>query len=210
VESEMKAPQLMAVQAYACRPYWPFFGVSMRPKSRHRSPSVAAIHTSSEGEPWTQCGRPLAVRRKAPKPRTTDLMHRRKRPSEAPVSVTDSQFLRGAKQAASGGSLCRTIQRVRNRFDLPRLNKRDTPSFKAHRFMSDEKQLIRNTVESKFYLGPYRLGWDLQNQHGLNISSSTKIGGAPESTSRHKRPVNSAPPPISDVREHKGGQEIGA
>jgi hypothetical protein len=67
----------------------------------------------------------------------------------------------------------RTIQRVRNRLDLPRLNKRDTPSLKAHRFNSDEKQLIRNTVESKLYLEPYRLAWDLQNQHRLNISPTT-------------------------------------
>jgi hypothetical protein len=67
----------------------------------------------------------------------------------------------------------RTVQRVRKRLHLPRLKKRNTPSFKAHRFTADEKQLIRRTVEAKFYLGPYRLAWDLQNQYGLRISPST-------------------------------------
>jgi transposase InsO family protein len=67
----------------------------------------------------------------------------------------------------------RTVRRVRNRLDLPRLKKRDTPSFKAHRFTDDERQIIRKTVESKRHLGPYRLAWDLQNQHGLLISPST-------------------------------------
>lgn len=67
----------------------------------------------------------------------------------------------------------RTIQRVRKRLDLPRLRKRAAPSFKAHRFTDGEKQLIRKTVESKLYLGPYRLAWDLQNQYGVRISPST-------------------------------------
>lgn len=67
----------------------------------------------------------------------------------------------------------RTIQRVRKRLYLPRLKKRNTPSFKLHRFTDDEKQLIRRTIEAKLYLGPYRLAWDLQNQYGLRISPST-------------------------------------
>jgi transposase len=67
----------------------------------------------------------------------------------------------------------RTIQRVRARLHLPRLNKRDASSFKAHRFTDQEKRLIRETVESKLYLGPYRLAWDLQNQHRLSICPST-------------------------------------
>jgi transposase InsO family protein len=67
----------------------------------------------------------------------------------------------------------RTVQRVRNRLNFPRLTKRDAPSFKAHRFTDDERQLIRHTVVSKLYLGPYCLAWDLQNQHGLQISPST-------------------------------------
>jgi hypothetical protein len=67
----------------------------------------------------------------------------------------------------------RTVQCVRKRLRLQRLKKRNTPSFKAHRLTDDEKQLIRETVESKLYLGPYRLAWDLQNQYGLRISPST-------------------------------------
>ena len=58
----------------------------------------------------------------------------------------------------------RTVQRVRKRLHLPRLKKRNAPSFKAHRFTGDEKQLIRKTLEAKLYLGPYRFAWDLQNR----------------------------------------------
>jgi transposase InsO family protein len=67
----------------------------------------------------------------------------------------------------------RTVQRVRKRLNLPRLTKHDTPAFRAHRFTDDERQLIRHTVASKLYLGPYRLAWDVQNQHGLIWSPST-------------------------------------
>lgn len=87
----------------------------------------------------------------------------------------------------------RTIQRVRVRLHLPRLNKRDAPSFKAHRFTDEEKRLIRKTVESKLHLGPYRLAWDLQNLHGLSISPST--------TRRAKRAIlderNPHPAPVA-------------
>lgn len=67
----------------------------------------------------------------------------------------------------------RTVQRVRKRLRLPRLRKRAAPSFKAHRFSHNERQLIRRAVEAKLYLGPYRLAWDLQNQYGLPVSPST-------------------------------------
>jgi transposase InsO family protein len=67
----------------------------------------------------------------------------------------------------------RAVQRVRRRLRLPRLKKRDTPSFKAHRFSSSERQLIRRAVEARLYLGPHRLAWDLQNQYGLRVSPST-------------------------------------
>jgi transposase InsO family protein len=56
---------------------------------------------------------------------------------------------------------------------LPRLKKRNTPSFKAHRLTGNERRLIRETVEAKLHLGPYRLAWDLQNRHGLSVSPST-------------------------------------
>jgi len=74
---------------------------------------------------------------------------------------------------SSNALSARTVQRVRHRLDLPRLKKRDTPAFKAHRFTDDERQLIRHAVASKLHLGPDRLAWDLQNQHGLQISPST-------------------------------------
>jgi len=84
----------------------------------------------------------------------------------------------------------RTIQRVRVRLHLPRFNKRPAPSFKAHRFTDNEKRLIRKTSEAKLHLGPYRLAWDLQNLHGLNISPSTirRIKRAILSE-RHPRPA---------------------
>jgi transposase InsO family protein len=87
----------------------------------------------------------------------------------------------------------RTIQRVRKRLRLPRLKKRKTLSFKAHRFTDDEKQLIRKIVEAKLYLGPYRLAWDLQNQYGLRINPST--------VRRVKRAIlrERHPPPASPV-----------
>jgi transposase-like protein len=72
-----------------------------------------------------------------------------------------------SESLAPGSPSPRTIQRVRKRLRLPRLKKRNAPSFKAHRFTDDEKQLIRKTIEVKLYLGPYRLAWDLQNQYGL-------------------------------------------
>ncbi len=67
----------------------------------------------------------------------------------------------------------RTIQRVRKRLKLPRLKKRAAPSFKAHRFTDEEQKLVRETVKAKRHLGPYRVAWDLQNQHGLSVSPST-------------------------------------
>jgi transposase len=84
----------------------------------------------------------------------------------------------------------RTIQRVRARLHLPRLNKRPAPSFKAHRFTDNEKRLIRKTSEAKLHLGPYRLAWDLQNLHGLNISPSTiRRNKRAILSERHPRPA---------------------
>jgi len=67
----------------------------------------------------------------------------------------------------------RTIQRVRKRLSLPRLKKRLLPSVKACRFSAEEKQTIRNRVEEKMYLGPYRLAWDIQNRDHVTVSPST-------------------------------------
>jgi transposase InsO family protein len=67
----------------------------------------------------------------------------------------------------------RTIQRVRRRLGLPRLTKRDVPRKQRKRFSAEEKRLAQQTINNKLYLGPLRLAWDLQNQHGLQISAST-------------------------------------
>ncbi len=67
----------------------------------------------------------------------------------------------------------RTIQRVRQRLALSRLSKRAAPDFKAHRFTDAEKNLIRQKVKEKLFLGCYRLAWDLQNEYGMRISPST-------------------------------------
>jgi transposase InsO family protein len=97
------------------------------------------------------------------------------------------------KSLAPDSPSSRTIQRVRKRLRLPRLRKRKTPSFKAHRFTDEEKQLIRKTIEAKLYLGPYRLAWDLQNQYGLQISPST--------LRRVKRTIllERHPPPVAPI-----------
>ena len=67
----------------------------------------------------------------------------------------------------------RTIQRVRHRLNLQRLPKRAAPRSPARRLSDDEQQLITTTVRAKLYLGPYRLAWDLGNQHSLSVSPST-------------------------------------
>jgi hypothetical protein len=67
----------------------------------------------------------------------------------------------------------RTIQRLRKRLSLPRVPQRRTPTFKACRFAADEKLFIRQKIKEKLFLGGKRLAWDLQNQCGIRISSST-------------------------------------
>jgi transposase InsO family protein len=67
----------------------------------------------------------------------------------------------------------RTIQRVRRRLSLPRLKKRTAPTLKAHRFSEGQKRTIRKRIKEKLCLGPYRLAWDIQNQHRMRISPST-------------------------------------
>lgn len=67
----------------------------------------------------------------------------------------------------------KTIQRIRKRHSLPRIPKRPTPTFKAHRFSVAEKTFIRQKIKEKLFLGGERLTWDLQNQYGISISPST-------------------------------------
>jgi transposase InsO family protein len=67
----------------------------------------------------------------------------------------------------------RTIQRVRKHNGLARVPKRPLPRQPRKRFSPEEQHLIRETVQTKLYLGPLRLAWDVQNQHGFRISAST-------------------------------------
>ncbi len=67
----------------------------------------------------------------------------------------------------------RTLQRVRQPLPLPRMPKRAAPCRQAKRFAAETKQVIRHAIETKPYLGPERLAWDLQNQHHLQVSPST-------------------------------------
>jgi hypothetical protein len=67
----------------------------------------------------------------------------------------------------------RTIQRVRKRKGLSRVPKRPLPRQPRKRFAAAEQHLIRETVQTKLYLGPLRLAWDLQNQRNIQVSAST-------------------------------------
>ena len=67
----------------------------------------------------------------------------------------------------------RTIQRVRQRCGRPRVPKRALPRQPRKRFSAADQYLIKETVQTKLYLGPLRLAWDVQNQHGFRISAST-------------------------------------
>lgn len=78
-----------------------------------------------------------------------------------------------AERLGEHASHPRTIQRLRKRLSLARLPKRDKPSFKAHRFTEKEKEIVREKVKSKLFLGGQRLAWDIRNEHGLEISPST-------------------------------------
>lgn len=116
----------------------------------------------------------LQDRRRGPRRPSNRLPEEKERRIEAVArrSPTLSSYQLSASLAPD--SPCpRTVQRVRKRLRLSRLKKRSAPSFKAHRFSSRERRLIRRTVEAKLYLGPYRLAWDIQNQYGLQVSPST-------------------------------------
>lgn len=86
----------------------------------------------------------------------------------------------------------RAVQRVRRRLRLPRLKKRDTPSFKAQRFSNSEKRFIRRTVEARLHLGPHRLAWDLQNQYGMWVGPST-IRRVKRAVQRERHPALALP-----------------
>ena len=67
----------------------------------------------------------------------------------------------------------RTIQRVRRRFDLPRLCKRMPPRRAVRKLSQATKQRAQQFIQEKSHLGPERLAWDLQNGEHIQISPST-------------------------------------
>jgi transposase-like protein len=67
----------------------------------------------------------------------------------------------------------RTIQRLRHRYELPRLPKRPAPCRPARRLAGQVKQEARRLIEAKPWLGPERLAWELQNSAQFQSSPAT-------------------------------------
>lgn len=69
----------------------------------------------------------------------------------------------------------RTIQRIRKRLGLPRLTKRAPPQTTAKQFSPEEKQRVRQFMQTQAHLGTLRLSWDVTNILKIPISSSTML-----------------------------------
>jgi transposase InsO family protein/transposase len=67
----------------------------------------------------------------------------------------------------------RTIQRLRHRCELPRLPKRPAPRRPARCLTHVVKQEAHRLIETKPWLGPERLAWELQNAAHMQISPAT-------------------------------------
>ena len=67
----------------------------------------------------------------------------------------------------------RTIQRLRHRYQLPRLPKRPAPCRPARCLTREVKQEARRLIEVKPMLGSERLAWELRNVAQLQISPAT-------------------------------------
>ncbi len=89
------------------------------------------------------------------------------------TAISSYQISRKFEQAENETITSRTVQRIRKRHSLPRLPKRPTPTFKAHRFTAEEKKFVRQHIKDKMFLGGERLAWDISNQYGIDISPST-------------------------------------
>src|SRR6266702_2603043 len=76
-------------------------------------------------------------------------------------------------QAGPAAPAPRTIQRLRQRYALPRLPKRPAPCRPVRRLTRQVKQEARCLIEAKPELGPERLAWELQNVAHMQISSAT-------------------------------------
>jgi len=76
-------------------------------------------------------------------------------------------------QAGPDAPSPRTIQRLRHRYQLPRLPKRPAPYRPARCLTGEVKQAAHRLIETKPWLGPERLAWELWNVAQLQISPAT-------------------------------------
>ena len=83
----------------------------------------------------------------------------------------------------------RTIQRLRHRYELPRLPKRPAPCRPARRLTWQVKQEARRLIEAQPELGPERLAWELQNVTHMQSSPATI------KRMKHARQQAQTPPP---------------
>jgi hypothetical protein len=67
----------------------------------------------------------------------------------------------------------KTSQRLRHRYELPRLPTRPAPCRPAWRLTRQVKQEARHLIEAQPELGPERLAWELQNVAHIQISPAT-------------------------------------
>jgi transposase InsO family protein/transposase len=67
----------------------------------------------------------------------------------------------------------RTIQRLRHRYQLPRLPKRPASCRPARRLAIEVQEEARRFIEAKPLLGPERLAWELWNAAQMQISPAT-------------------------------------
>ena len=67
----------------------------------------------------------------------------------------------------------RTIQRLRQRWGLPRVTKREAPRQRAIRLSPNDKQRARQAIINAAHLGARRLAWDLANRDQMVIGHAT-------------------------------------
>jgi transposase InsO family protein len=67
----------------------------------------------------------------------------------------------------------RTIQRMRKRWGLPRVTRREPPRRQDRRLSRHEKQQARQAILNAPHLGARRLSWDLQNRDHLRVGHAT-------------------------------------
>jgi transposase InsO family protein len=83
----------------------------------------------------------------------------------------------------------RTIQRLRHRYQVPRLSTRPAPRRPARRLTGEVKHEAHHLIETQPWLGPERLAWELRNVAQLQISPATI------KRMQHARQQAQTPPP---------------